>query len=261
MSFGGPPALPGTVHLVGAGPGDPGLLTLRGARLLQTCTLVASDRLVASELLDLVPPAARRFEVGKRCGNEMWSQERINRLLVDAARDGHAVVRLKGGDPFVLGRGGEEAAACVAAGLPFEVVPGVTSAVAAPAAAGIPVTHRGLASGVAVITGHEDPSKPHSQVDWGAVAAFPGTLVVLMGLGRLTTIAELLIAHGRDANTPAAAVRWGTTMRQEVVEATLGELAEAVARSGLQPPVTIVVGEVVAMRAVLAATPALVGVA
>lgn len=259
MSFGGPPALPGTVHLVGAGPGSPGLLTLRGARLLQTCTLVASDRLVASELLDLVPPAAVRFAVGKRCGNQMWSQEEINRLLVDAARRGHAVVRLKGGDPFVLGRGGEEAAACVAAGLPFEVVPGVTSAVAVPAAADIPVTHRGLAAGFAVITGHEDPSKLHSQVDWGAVAAFPGTLVVLMGLGRLTTIAELLIRHGRDPNTPAAAVRWGTTARQEVVEAPLGELAEAVARHGLQPPVTIVVGEVVAMRAMLAATPTLVG--
>ncbi|MDQ3932792.1 MAG: uroporphyrinogen-III C-methyltransferase [Actinomycetota bacterium] len=261
MSFGGPPALPGTVHLVGAGPGDPGLLTLRGARLLQTCTLVAWDRLVASELLDLVPPRALRFEVGKRCGNETWSQEEINRLLVDAARSGHAVVRLKGGDPFVLGRGGEEAAACVAAGLPFEVVPGVTSAVAAPAAADIPVTHRGLAAGFAVITGHEDPSKRHSQVDWGAVAAFPGTLVVLMGLGRLSRIADLLIAHGRDSNTPAAAVRWGTTKQQEVVEASLGELAEAVANHGLQPPVTIVVGEVVAMRAVLAATPALVGAA
>lgn len=261
MSFGGPPALPGTVHLVGAGPGDPGLLTLRGARLLQTCTLVAWDRLVADELLDLVPPPALRFEVGKRCGNETWSQEEINRLLVDAARDGHAVVRLKGGDPFVLGRGGEEAAACVAAGLPFEVVPGVTSAVAAPAAADIPVTHRGLAAGFAVITGHEDPAKPHSQVDWGAVAAFPGTLVVLMGLGRLSTIAELLIAHGRDPNSPAAAVRWGTTARQEVVEAPLGELAEAVANHGLQPPVTIVMGEVVAMRSVLATAPALVGAA
>ncbi|MDP8962117.1 MAG: uroporphyrinogen-III C-methyltransferase [Actinomycetota bacterium] len=259
MNFGGPPALPGAVHLVGAGPGDPGLLTLRGARLLQTCTLVASDRLVASELLDLVPPAALRFEVGKRCRNQMWSQERINRLLVEAARDGHAVVRLKGGDPFVLGRGGEEAAACVAAGLPFEVVPGVTSAVAAPAAADIPVTHRGLASGFAVITGHEDPTKLHSQVDWGAVAVFPGTLVVLMGLSRLSTIADLLMANGRDPATPAAAVRWGTTPGQQVVEAPLGELAEAVTSHGLEPPVTVIIGEVVGMRAVLAATPALVG--
>ncbi|MFN2557389.1 MAG: uroporphyrinogen-III C-methyltransferase [Nitriliruptorales bacterium] len=261
MSFGGPAAMPGTVHLVGAGPGDPGLLTLRGARLLQTCTLVASDRLVARELLELVPAAALRFEVGKRCGSGLWSQEDINRLLVDAARDGHAVVRLKGGDPFVLGRGGEEAAACVAAGLPFEVVPGVTSAVAAPAAADIPVTHRGLASGFAVITGHEDPGKDESQVDWAAVAAFPGTLVVLMGLGRLRSIADLLIAHGRDPATPAAAVRWGTTVEQEVVEAPLGQLPEAVASHGLQPPVTIVIGEVVEMRAVLAATPALVGAA
>lgn len=261
MSFSGPPALPGTVHLVGAGPGDPGLLTLRGARLLQTCTLVASDRLVAKELLDLVPPTALRFEVGKRCGSDMWSQEDINRLLVEAAQAGHAVVRLKGGDPFVLGRGGEEALACVAAGLPFEVVPGVTSAVAAPAAAEIPVTHRGLASGFAVITGHEDPTKPESQVNWASVAAFPGTLVVLMGLGRLSTTADLLIAHGRDPATPAAAVRWGTTRDQEVVEASLAGLAEAVESHGLQPPVTIVIGEVVGMRAVLAATPALVGAA
>ncbi|MDQ4130902.1 MAG: uroporphyrinogen-III C-methyltransferase [Actinomycetota bacterium] len=261
MTFGGPPALPGTVHLVGAGPGDPGLLTLRGARLLETCTLVASDRLVARELLDLVPATALRFEVGKRCGKGLWSQEDINRLLVNAAGDGHAVVRLKGGDPFVLGRGGEEAAACVAAGLPFEIVPGVTSAVAAPAATGIPVTHRGLASGFAVVTGHEDPGKAQSQVDWAAIAAFPGTLVVLMGLGRLSTIAELLIAHGRDPATPAAAVRWGTTAQQEVVEAPLGQLAHAVASQGLQPPVTVVIGEVVEMRAVLAATPALVGAA
>ncbi len=261
MSFGGPPALPGSVHLVGAGPGDPGLLTLRGARLLQTCTLVASDRLVASELLDLVPPSALRFEVGKRCGNGPWSQEEINRLLVDAARDGHAVVRLKGGDPFVLGRGGEEAEACIAAGLPFEVVPGVTAAVAAPAAADIPVTHRGLASGFAVITGHEDPTKAQSQLDWSAVAAFPGTLVVLMGMSRLSKIAELLIAHGRDPATPAAAVRWGTTSQQEVVEAPLHQLAQAVASHGLQPPVTVIIGEVVGMRAVLAGTPALVGAA
>lgn len=261
MSFGGPPALPGTVHLVGAGPGDPGLLTLRGARLLGTCTLVASDRLVARELLDLVPPDALRFEVGKRCGGGTWSQEEINRLLVDAAQAGHALVRLKGGDPFVLGRGGEEAAACVAAGVPFEVVPGVTSAVAAPAAADIPVTHRGLASGFAVITGHEDPAKLESQVNWAAVAAFPGTLVVLMGLGRLRTITDLLIAHGRDPASPAAAVRWGTTPRQEVVESSLDGLAEAVESHGLRPPVTIVIGEVVGMRAVLAETPALVGVA
>lgn len=253
-------AQPGTVHLVGAGPGDPGLMTLRGARLLETCTLVATDRLVAPELVALAPPDAVRYEVGKGPGAG-WSQTDIDDLLVDAARDGHAVVRLKGGDPFVLGRGGEEAAACVAAGVPFEVVPGITSAVAAPAAAGIPVTHRGLSPAFAVVTGHEDPSKPGLQVDWAALAAFPGTLVVLMGVGSLADTSTQLIAHGRAASTPAAAVQWGTTARQRVVEAPLGELADAVVRAGLGSPATIVIGDVVAMRGVLAAEPMLVGAA
>ncbi len=254
------PARPGTVHLVGAGPGDPGLLTLRGARLLETCTLVASDRLVAPELLDLVPPEAVRVEVGKRPGAG-WSQSDIDDLIVDAARAGHAVVRLKGGDPFVLGRGGEEAAACVAAGLPFEVVPGITSAVAVPAAAGIPVTHRGMAPAFAVVTGHEDPAKPNQQVDWQPLAAFPGTLVVLMGVGSVETMATQLVAHGRSAGTPAAAVQWGTTSRQRIVEAPLAELPAAMERAALGSPATIVIGDVVAMRGVLAAEPMLVGAA
>jgi uroporphyrin-III C-methyltransferase len=255
-----PPATPGTVHLVGAGPGDPGLLTLRGARLLETCTFVASDRLVAPELLDLAPPDATRLEVGKAPGTG-WTQGDIEDVIVEAALRGHAVVRLKGGDPFVLGRGGEEAAACVAAGVPFEVVPGITSSIAAPAAAGIPVTHRGLAPAFAVVTGHEDPTKPGQQVDWAALAAFPGTLVVLMGVGSLPSIARQLIAHGRSPSTPAAAVQWGTTAQQRVVDAPLGELPDAVTRAGLGSPATIVVGDVVAMRRVLAAEPALVGAA
>jgi uroporphyrin-III C-methyltransferase len=254
------PAVPGTVHLVGAGPGDPGLLTLRGARLLETCTLVAYDRLVAPELLDLVPAGAIRREVGKRPGSG-WPQDAIEDLLVAAARDGHAVVRLKGGDPFVLGRGGEEAAACVAAGVPFEVVPGITSAVSAPAAAGIPVTHRGLAPAFAVVTGHEDPAKSGQQVDWAALAAFPGTLVVLMGMGSLATIAAELVASGRPATTPAAVVQWGTTARQRVVEAPLDQLAAEVAAAGVGAPATIVIGDVVGMRQVLAAEPMLVGAA
>ena len=252
--------MPGTVHLVGAGPGDPGLLTLRGARLLETCTLVAADRLVAPELLDLAPVTATRRDVGKGPGAG-WSQQEIDRLIVRAAQAGHAVVRLKGGDPFVLGRGGEEAAACVAAGVPFEVVPGITSAIAAPAAAGIPVTHRGAAPGFAVVTGHEDPGKPDRQLDWGAIAAFPGTLVVLMGIGSIHGITAQLLANGRSPTTPAAVVRWGTTHRQQVVEAPLVDLADAVRRAGLRSPATIVVGDVVAMRAVLAAEPALVGAA
>jgi uroporphyrin-III C-methyltransferase len=259
-SLAGSAAVPGTVHLVGAGPGDPALITLRGARLLESCTLVASDRLVAPELLELVPVGVTRLDVGKRLGAG-WRQEEIDGLIVDAARAGHAVVRLKGGDPFVLGRGGEEAAACVAAGVPFEVVPGITSAIAAPAAAGIPVTHRGLAPAFAVVTGHEDPTKPGRQVDWAALAVFPGTLLVLMGMGSLANSTTQLIANGRCPMTPAAAVQWGTTSRQRVVEAPLGELAAAVSVAGLGAPATIVIGDVVAMRRVLATEPALVGAA
>ena len=260
-ALGGPAAGRGSVALVGAGPGDVNLLTLRGARLLSTCTLVAYDRLAAPALLDLVPDGAVRIQVGKRAGGRSWRQHDIEELLTSAAREGHAVVRLKGGDPFVFGRGSEEAAACVAAGVPFEVVPGITSAVAAPAAANIPVTHRGLATGFAVVTGHEDPTKPAAQNDWAALAAFPGTLVVLMGVGHVADIIDRLLANGRAPATPAAAVRWGTTPRQEVVEAPLGDLPDAIARRGLRAPATIVVGDVVAMRRVLAAEPALVGAA
>lgn len=254
--LGGPPARPGVVHLVGAGPGDPGLLTLRAAQLLATSTFIAHDRLATLEALELAPPDAVRVPVGKQRGGG-WRQEDIERLIIDAALAGHAVVRLKGGDPFVLGRGGEEALACAAAGISFEVVPGVTSAVAAPAAAGVPVTHRGVASGFAVITGHEDPSKSETELDWPALAAFPGTLVILMGVGSLATTVDRLTANGRSPATPAAAVRWATTSLQEVVEAPLGELAAAVARAGLKPPATIIIGDVVALRALLAETPAL----
>ncbi|HEX2028857.1 MAG TPA: uroporphyrinogen-III C-methyltransferase [Nitriliruptorales bacterium] len=255
--LGGPPALAGVVHLVGAGPGDPGLLTLRAAQLLATSTFIAHDRLATLEALELAPPEAVRVPVGKRRGGG-WRQEEIERLIIDAALAGHAVVRLKGGDPFVLGRGGEEALACAAAGIPFEVVPGVTSAIAAPAAAGVPVTHRGVASGFAVITGHEDPTKPETDLDWSALAAFPGTLVILMGVVSLATTVDRLIANGRSAATPAAAVRWATTPLEEVVEAPLGQLPQAVARAGLKPPATIIIGDVVALRAQLAETPSLI---
>lgn len=255
------PAQAGTVHLVGAGPGDPGLLTLRGARLLETADVVAVDRLVAPELRSLAPPTADIVDVGKRPGGGGWTQAAIADLLVARARAGAAVVRVKGGDPYVFGRGSEEAAACVTAGVPFEVVPGVSSAFAAPAAAGVPLTHRGLATGFAVVTGHEDPAKPHAQTDWPAVARFPGTLVVLMGVAALGRIVGELLAAGRAPTTPAAAVRWGTTPEQEVVEAALVDLPATAAAAGLRPPATIVIGDVVGMRSVLAATPALVGAA
>jgi uroporphyrin-III C-methyltransferase len=250
-------ARPGTVHLVGGGPGDPALLTVRAAALLATCDLVAYDRLSPVEVLDLVPPQAERICVGKTVDRPGWSQEQTNRLLVEEARAGKAVVRLKGGDPYVFGRGGEEALACRRAGVDVEVVSGVSSAVAAPAAAGIPVTHRGVATGVAFITGHEDPSKGDDQIDWEALARFHGTLVFLMGVGNLGRITGMLLAHGRAPDTPVALVRWGTTGRQETVTSDLVGIADAARRAQITSPATIVVGEVVDLAEVLApVTPA-----
>src|SRR6516165_3224498 len=201
------------VALVGAGPGDPGLLTVRGAELLRRADVVLYDSLAETSLLALAPPAAERVFVGKRPGAPM-PQDEIDALLVAHARAGRRVVRLKGGDPFVFGRGGEEAAALAAAGIPFEVVPGVTSALAAPAYAGIPVTHRGVASHVTVVTGHEDPAKGRADVDWERLAGVGGTLVVLMGAGRVGVIAERLLAGGLPAGTPVAAVQHGTRPEQ-----------------------------------------------
>ncbi|HSK22844.1 MAG TPA: uroporphyrinogen-III C-methyltransferase [Egicoccus sp.] len=262
MTFDLPAATPGTVHLVGSGPGDPGLLTLRAVRLLQTCDLVAYDRLAPPEALALVPPGAERIAVGKAdpaqpCrqdrpgetrGRDGWAQDEISTLLVLAAREGRAVVRLKGGDPFVFGRGGEEAIRCHEAGVPVEVVAGVTSAVAAPGAAGIPVTHRGVAPAVAFVTGHEDPTKPESQLDWPALAAFPGTLVFLMGMRSLPVICRNLRRHGRRGDTPLAVVCWGTTDRQRELVSDLAHATDAVAAAGIGSPATIVVGDVVALR-------------
>jgi uroporphyrin-III C-methyltransferase len=254
--LGARPATPGTVHLVGGGPGDPALLTVRAVALLATCDLVAYDRLAPAEVLELVPPQAERICVGKTVDQPGWDQADTNRLLVAEARAGKAVVRLKGGDPYVFGRGGEEALACREAGVEVEVVSGVSSAVAAPAAAGIPVTHRGVATGVAFITGHEDPTKPDSQIDWEALARFHGTLVFLMGVGNLGRIAGMLLAGGRAPDTPVALVRWGTTDRQEVLTGDLVGIADAARRAGVASPATIVVGEVVDLRSLLAAVPA-----
>lgn len=254
-------AEPGRVYLVGAGPGDPGLLTVRAATLLGTCDLVAYDRLAPHEVLELVPPDAERICVGKTVDVKGWPQGDIGTLLVNEARAGKAVVRLKGGDPFVFGRGGEEALACRVAGVPVEVVAGVSSAVAAPGAAGIPVTHRGVATGVAFVTGHEDPTKPDSQVDWEALARFHGTLVFLMGVGNVGRIATRLVAGGRSATTPVALVRWGTTGRQEVLEADLVTVADEVRRRGFSSPAAIVVGDVVRLREQLGDLAALATVA
>jgi len=232
-----------TVWLVGAGPGDPGLLTCRGAEVLATAEVVVHDRLANPALLDLSPPEALRVSVGKAPGNVEMDQEQINAVLVEHGAAGKRVVRLKGGDPFVFGRGGEEAEALMAAGVPFEVVPGITSAIAAPAYGGIPVTHRGLSTHVTIVTGHEDPTKGRTDVEWEALARVGGTLVILMGAARVGDIAARLIAGGRSPETPVAAVRNGTRPDQQTIRGTLATIADAAVRA----PSAIVVGEVAAL--------------
>ncbi|MDP1804406.1 MAG: uroporphyrinogen-III C-methyltransferase, partial [Acidimicrobiales bacterium] len=215
-----------TVYLVGAGPGDPGLLTVRGAEVLARADVVVYDRLSVEALLEIAPAAAERISVGKAPGLVTMPQDDINRLLVERGRTGATVVRLKGGDPFVFARGGEEAAALIVAGVPFEVVPGITSAIAVPAYAGIPVTLRHSSTSLTIVTGHEDPSVgDDGSVDWQAIAKVGGTIVILMGVARLRAIAAELIAGGRSPDTPAAAVRWGTRPHQTTVRATLATLA------------------------------------
>lgn len=231
-----------TVYLVGAGPGDPGLLTVRGAEVLAVADVVVYDRLSLEGLLALAPRAAERISVAKAPGHAAMAQEDIDELLVERGRLGQAVVRLKGGDPFVFARGGEEAAALLEAGVPFEVVPGITSAIAVPAYAGIPVTLRHSSTSFTVVTGHEDPSKPEGSVNWEAVARVGGTIIVLMGVGRIGAIVERLLAAGLAPATPAASVQWGTRPEQRTIRATLGTLADA----GLAPPATIVIGDVAA---------------
>jgi uroporphyrin-III C-methyltransferase len=238
----------GLVSLIGAGPGDPELITVKGLRRLRAADVVVHDALIGEELLRECRADAEVVYVGKRAGAHQRSQERINALLIEKARAELRVARLKGGDPFVFGRGGEEATALAAAGVPWEVVPGVTSAIAVPAYAGIPVTHRAAASSVAFVTGHEDPARPETRIHWQALAQGIDTLVFLMGLGRLASIAEQLIAHGRPAATPAAVIRWGTTPDQETVAATLATIAAEVERAEIGAPATLVVGEVVRLR-------------
>jgi uroporphyrin-III C-methyltransferase len=239
----------GKVVLVGAGPGDPELITLRGLRWLRRAEVIVYDQLAAPELLGEAPEDALRIFAGKSAGRHCLEQSAINAVLIHHARRGRLVVRLKGGDPFVFGRGGEEILACARAGVAVEVVPGVSAAVAVPAAAGIPVTHRGLASSFAVVTGHEDPAKPESAVDWERLATAVDTLVILMGVGALPRIAAQLLAAGRGADTPAAVIHRGTTEAAETVVGTLGDIALRAAR--LQAPAVIVVGEVVAFRSLL----------
>jgi len=242
----------GIVYLVGAGPGDPGLMTARSLELIASADAIFHDRLIPPGALDGAREDAELVYVGKAPGRPSVPQDEIGERLIEAARAGKSVVRLKGGDPFVFGRGGEEGEALRAAGVEFEVVPGVTAGVAASAYAGIPVTHRDDASAVAFVTGHEDPEKPETALDWGALARFPGTLVFYMGVKRLRDNAAALIEAGRNPDEPAAAVERGTWPTQRTVVATLGTLAETVEREGIGAPALIVVGPVVARRETLA---------
>jgi uroporphyrin-III C-methyltransferase / precorrin-2 dehydrogenase / sirohydrochlorin ferrochelatase len=250
----GPPAGPpaprvGQVFLVGAGPGDPGLLTVKGKWCLEASDVVIYDALVDKAILDWARPGALLIYAGKRDGHHSRPQEEINGLLVEHARAGRTVTRLKGGDPFVFGRGGEEALALVEAGVPFEVVPGVTAGTAVPAYAGIPITHRDRAAAVTFVTGHERTDRDASAIRWDTLGPATGTLVFFMGLRTLPDIAARLIAGGRPPDTPAAVIQRGTTERQVTVAAPLRDIAARVREAGLEPPAIVVVGEVVSLRA------------
>lgn len=236
------------VYLVGAGPGDPGLITVKGREVLQKAQVVVYDQLASPELLKEAPADAEIIYVGKKAGAHALPQEGINQLLVDKARTGLTVVRLKGGDPFVFGRGGEEALALAAANLPFEVVPGVTAAVAVPAYAGIPVTHRGLASLVTFITGHEDPTKETSAIPWDVLARTQGTLVFLMGVKNLADNCRRLLTGGRPPTTPAAVIEKGTTTEQRTVTGVLENIAAVAREADIKPPAILVVGEAASLR-------------
>ena len=237
----------GRCYLVGAGPGDLGLVTLRAKDLVEHAEVVVYDYLCNPEILKWAPESAEIIFAGKKSGAHTIPQKEINSLLVEKARSGKQVVRLKGGDPFLFGRGGEEAQALVAAGIPFEVVPGVTSAIAAPAYAGIPVTHRGLTSHVTFFTGHEDPEKGESAIDFEALAKLGGTRVMLMGVERMEAIAQRMIGAGMSPDLPVALVRWGTTARQEVLRGTLGDIGQKVAENNFEPPAVAIFGDVVSL--------------
>ena len=240
-----------TVYLIGAGPGDAGLFTLRGKELLETCDVVVYDYLANDELLAMARPDAEVIYVGKQGGNHTLSQEKINTLIVAKAKEGKSVARLKGGDPYMFGRGAEEAEELLAAGVSFEVVPGVTSAIAGPAYAGIPLTHRAYASSVCFATGHEDPTKPESAHNWQALASGTSTLVFFMGMKNLPEIVTKLTENGMAPTTPAALVRWGTTPEHKSVTGTLAELPRLAAKHAFSAPSLIIIGHVVSLRSSL----------
>lgn len=241
-------AIQGKIYLVGAGPGDPGLLTLKGKSCLEQADAVFYDYLANPSLLDYARPDSERIYVGRRGRGTYLDQQEINNRIIAKAREGKIVVRLKGGDPFVFGRGGEEAEAVAAAGLPVEIVPGVTSATAVPAYAGIPVTHRTMASTVAFVTGHEDPRKEAELLEWPKLATAHGTLVFLMGMKNLPLIVDGMLKEGRSPETPVALIHWGSWPKQRTVTGTLQDIVEKGLAAGLEPPTTIVIGEVVRLR-------------
>ncbi len=238
----------GKVYLVGAGPGDPDLITVKGKKLLEIADVIVYDFLAEKSLLDYAREDAEKIYVGKKKGNHAATQEEINEILVRKAKEGKIVVRLKGGDPFVFGRGGEEAIRLSEEGIPFEVVPGVTSGIAVPAYAGIPVTHRGLSVSVAFITGHEDPRKGKSQIKWEHLTKGVDTLVFLMGIGNLEFIVDKLLKEGRDKDTPSAIIIWGTRPKQKTIVSKLGNIVEVAKKEGVEPPGIFVVGNVVSLR-------------
>ncbi len=241
----------GKVFLVGAGPGDPGLITVRGVECIAAADVVVYDYLANPALLRYAREGAEVIYVGKSAGKHTLSQEGINALLVEKAKAGKVVTRLKGGDPYVFGRGGEEAEELAKAGIPFEVVPGISSAIAAPSYAGIPVTHRAVATAFMVVTGHEDPTKAETQVNWESVAKFFGTRVILMGVERIGEISDQLIKHGAARDLPVAMIRWGTTGQQRTITGTLATIAQVAQKAELKPPAITIIGEVVKLRATL----------
>ena len=257
---------PGSVAIVGAGPGDPELLTIKARKRLDAADVILHDSLVGDGVIETLPATARRIHVGKRPGGERTSQAEINRRLVEAARRGNRVVRLKGGDPTVFGRGGEEAEHLAAHDVPFEIVPGISSVLAGPQAAGIPLTHREHASSLTVVTGHEDPTKTDSALDWSALSrtvAAGGTLVILMGVGRLPDNVAALRRHGVEAETPVAMIERATLPGEFAVTGTLDDVVQTAEDAGIEPPAVTVVGEVVSVGERLAdvegAAPALLG--
>jgi uroporphyrin-III C-methyltransferase len=243
----------GKVYLVGAGPGDPGLLTLKGKMLLEHADVVVYDALVSPEILAMISPHAEKINAGKRRGRHSKPQGETTQVLIEKAQTAAVVVRLKGGDPFVFGRGGEEAQDLIAAGVPVEVIPGVTSGIAAPAYAGIPLTHRGYSSSVTFVTGHEAVGKYRPQVNWGAIAQGSETIVIYMGVHNLTNIVPQLLDTGLSKETPIALIRWGTTPKQEKLIGTLATIVEQIEKTGFEAPAIAIIGQVVNLHDLLKA--------